>query len=345
VDDKDVGLLVAHGAKGSKSLFKGYWIIKEFDMQKISHALVTGGAGFIGSHLVDALVANGSRVTIVDNLSTGHRRNVEQHGNKIEFVEGDIRDAGILARVTQGCEVVFHQAALVSVTQSVQDPADSCEINDLGTVRVLDAARKSGVRRVVMASSSAVYGDDPQMPKRENMQPCPLSPYAVQKLTGEYYASVFSGLYGLETVCLRYFNVFGPRQDPSSPYSGVISIFMTKAATRQVPTIYGDGSQSRDFVYVRDVVEANLLAASHPMAAGRVFNVGTGSSIRILNLWKLIGELSDVDIDPGFAPARSGDIHESLADISEIEKTLGYHPQMRLRQGLIDTLAWYRGGA
>ena len=187
---------------------------------------------------------------------------------------------------------------MVSVTQSVQDPSFSCEVNDLGTVRVLDAARQNGVRRVVMASSSAVYGDDPQMPKTEQMKPRPLSPYAVQKLTGEYYASVFSGLYGLETVCLRYFNVFGPRQDPSSPYSGVISIFMNKAATGEAPTIYGDGSQSRDFVYVRDVVDANLLAATHPVAAGGIFNVGTGTSIRILSLWQLIGELSDVEIDP-----------------------------------------------
>ncbi len=311
-------------------------------MQEIRHALITGGAGFIGSHLVDALVDVGSRVTILDNLSTGHRRNIEKHGNRIAFVEGDIRDAGILDQVIKGCDVVFHQAALVSVTQSVQDPPHSCEVNTLGTVRVLDAARKNGVRRVVMASSSAVYGDDPQMPKTETMKPRPLSPYAVQKLSGEYYASIFSTLYGLETVCLRYFNVFGPRQDPSSPYSGVISIFMTKAATGNVPTIYGDGSQSRDFVYVKDVVAANLLAATHLSAAGRVFNVGTGCFIRIVDLWKLIGELSDVEINPVFAPARTGDIQESVADIGEIEKILGYHPRMRLRQGLIDTLAWYR---
>lgn len=314
-------------------------------MQKIRHALVTGGAGFIGSHLVDALVAGGSRVTILDNLSTGHLSNIEHHGEKVEFVEGDIRDAGILDKIIKGCDVVFHQAALVSVTQSVHDPSQSCEINELGTVRVLDAARRNGVRRVVMASSSAVYGDDPQTPKREDMRPSPLSPYAVQKLAGEYYASAFGGLYGLEAVCLRYFNVFGPRQDPSSPYSGVISIFMTKAATNTAPTIYGDGSQSRDFVHVSDVVAANLLAATHEMATGRVFNVGIGSSIKILELWRLIGELSGVDLDPVFAPPRSGDIHESLSDIGEIEKTLGYCPKMELRPGLIDTLAWYRQSA
>ncbi len=314
-------------------------------MQKIHHALVTGGAGFIGSHLVDALVAGGSRVTVLDNLSTGHRANIDHHKDKITFIEGDIRDAGILGRAIQGCDVVFHHAALVSVTQSVEDPSQSCEINGLGTVRVLDAARQGGVRRVVMASSSAIYGDDPQMPKTEAMTPRPMSPYAVQKLAGEYYASAFGGLYGLETVCLRYFNVFGPRQDPSSPYSGVISIFMTKAATREAPTIYGDGSQSRDFVSVSDVVAANLLAATHDRAAGRIFNVGTGLSIRISDLWRLIGELSGVDLDPIFAPPRSGDIHESLSDIGEIERTLGYCPRVELRQGLVDTLAWYRGQA
>lgn len=311
-------------------------------MQKIGHALVTGGAGFIGSHLVDALVAGGSQVTIIDNLSTGHHRNIEQHANRIAFIEGDIRDADTLDRAIKGCDVVFHQAALVSVTESVQDPSYACEVNDLGTVRVLDAARQNGVRRVVMASSSAVYGDDPQMPKTERMKPCPLSPYAVQKLTGEYYASVFGGLYGLETVCLRYFNVFGPRQDPSSPYSGVISIFMTKAAAGTAPSIYGDGSQSRDFVFVKDVVDANMLAATHPSASGRIFNVGTGSAIRILDLWQLIGELSGTQIDPVFAPPRTGDIHESVADISEMEMTLGCRPQKELRQGLIETMAWYR---
>ena len=314
-------------------------------MKKNSHALVTGGAGFIGSHLVDELVANGCRVTVLDNLSTGHRHNIDHLGDRIDFVEGDIRDAGLLDRVVKGCEVVFHQAAVVSVTQSVQDPSHACEVNDLGTVRVLDASRRSGLRRVVMASSSAVYGDDPRLPKTEEMAPRPLSPYAVQKLTGEFYASVFKGLYGLETVCLRYFNVFGPRQDPSSPYSGVISIFMAKAAAGQAPTIDGDGGQSRDFVYVKDVVRANLLAATEAAAAGRIFNVGTGTSIRIRDLWKLIGELSKVKIDPVFGSPRAGDIRESVSDINEIGRSLGFTPQVELRQGLIDTLAWYRAAS
>lgn len=312
-------------------------------MEKISRALVTGGAGFIGSHLVDALVANGCRVTVLDNLSTGHRRNLDGLGDRIDFVEGDIRDADLLDRVVKGCQVVFHQAAVVSVTQSVQDPAHSCEVNDLGTVRVLDASRRNGVGRVVMASSSAVYGDDPRLPKTEDMAPGPLSPYAVQKLTGEYYASVFNGLYGLETVCLRYFNVFGPRQDPSSPYSGVISIFMTRASAGQAATIYGDGGQSRDFIYVKDVVRANLLAATEAAAAGRVFNVGTGAFILIRELWKLIGELSNVKIDPIFGAPRAGDIRASVSDIGEMERLVGFSPQVKLRQGLVDTLAWYRG--
>ncbi len=311
-------------------------------MEKVEQALVTGGAGFIGSHLVDALVAEGCRVIVLDNLSTGHRRNIKHLGDRIEFVEGDIRDAPLVNRISQGCDVVFHQAAVVSVSLSVQDPSFSCAVNDLGTVHVLDAARRNGIRRVVMASSSAVYGDDPHLPKTEDMTPKPLSPYAVNKLTGELYASVFTGLYGVETVCLRYFNVFGPRQDPSSPYSGVISIFMSNATGGLSPTIYGDGGQFRDFVYVGDVVRANWLAATEKAAAGQVFNVGTGASTRIDELWTMIGELSDVKIDPVFAPARQGDIRESVSDIDNIRRMLGFRPETELRQGLRTTLAWYR---
>jgi len=311
-------------------------------MEAFKRALVTGGAGFIGSHLTDALVENGCRVTVLDNLSTGHRSNIEHMGDRIDFVHGDIRDAELLDRVIDGCEVVFHQAAVVSVTQSVEDPPHSCEVNDLGTVRVLDACRRAGVRRVVMASSSAVYGDDPRLPKTEDMAPMPLSPYAVQKLTGEFYASVFGQLYGLETVCLRYFNVFGPRQDPSSPYSGVISIFMTKAAAGQAPTIYGDGGQTRDFVYVKDVVRANLAAAGKPEAAGKVFNVGRGESIRIRDLWDRIGEIAGIDLPPAFAPPRPGDIRDSVSDIAAIRRELRFAPEVGLRQGLEKTLSWVR---
>lgn len=311
-------------------------------MEAFKRALVTGGAGFIGSHLTDALVESGCRVTVLDNLSTGHRSNIEHLGDRIDFVHGDIRDAALLNRVIDGCEVAFHQAAVVSVTQSVDDPPHSCEVNDLGTVRVLDACRRAGVRRVVMASSSAVYGDDPRLPKTEDMTPMPLSPYAVQKLAGEFYASVFGQLYGLETVCLRYFNVFGPRQDPSSPYSGVISIFMTKAAAGQAPTIYGDGGQTRDFVYVTDVVRANLAAAGRAEAAGRVFNVGRGESIRIRELWNLVGEIAGIDLPPAFGPPRPGDIRESVSDIGAIRRELAFAPEVGLRQGLEKTLAWVR---
>lgn len=313
-------------------------------MNAISRALVTGGAGFIGSHLADELVSQGCRVTVLDNLATGHRRNIEHLADRIDFVHGDIRDTELLDRLVQGCDVVFHQAAVVSVSLSVENPSHSCDVNDLGTVKVLDAARRGGVRRVVMASSSAVYGDDPHLPKSEDMLPRPLSPYAVQKLAGEYYASVFESLYGMQTVCLRYFNVFGPRQDPSSPYSGVISIFMTRAAAGEPPTIYGDGDQTRDFVYVSDVVRANLLAASHGNAPGHVYNVGCGSSIRIGELWETIGELSGIRIDPLFAAPRPGDIRDSVSDIGKIKRSLGYQPQVALRQGLKRTLEWYRSG-
>ncbi|MDL2275604.1 SDR family oxidoreductase [Desulfosarcina sp. OttesenSCG-928-G10] len=311
-------------------------------MKTLSRALVTGGAGFIGSHLVEALVDDGVQVTVLDNFSTGHRSNLDPVKEKITIVEGDIRDRDLLEQVTRSCDVVFHQAAVVSVALSVSDPDFSCEVNDLGTVRVLDACRKNKVRRVVVASSSAVYGDSPDLPKTEAMPPCPLSPYAVQKLAGEYYAAVFGALYGLETVFLRYFNVYGPRQDPSSPYSGVISIFMSRAVSNQGPTIYGDGGQTRDFVYVKDVVRANLLAATRNAAAGRVFNVGTGTAIRILDLWDMIRELSAATAEPIFAPPRSGDIRESCSDIHALANDLDFRPAVPLRQGLADTLAWYR---
>ncbi|MDL2269769.1 SDR family oxidoreductase [Desulfosarcina sp. OttesenSCG-928-A07] len=313
-------------------------------MKVFSRVLVTGGAGFIGSHLVEALVASGAEVTVLDNLSTGHRRNLDSVGKSVTLVEGDIRDRALLDQLTRSCDVVFHHAAIVSVTQSVSDPALSCDVNDLGTVRVLDACRKNGVGRVVMASSSAVYGDGPILPKTETMPACPLSPYAVQKLSGEHYAAVFGRLYGLETVCLRYFNVYGPRQTPSSPYSGVISLFVSNAVSGRPPTIYGDGSQTRDFVHVGDVVRANLLAATQKAAAGRVFNVGTGVSTRIRDLWDTIQELSLTKTAPVFAPPRAGDIQDSCSDISAITQCLDFTPKVTIHQGLSDTLAWYHHG-
>ena len=237
-------------------------------LKKIKKAIVTGGAGFIGSHLVDALVSADCDVTVLDNLSTGNLLNLNHIENRITFYKGDIRDQKILYKASKDCDIIFHQAAVVSVSQTVDNPVDSAMVNDMGTLFVLEAARKNNVKRVVSASSCAIYGDDPDLPKRENMNPKPQSPYAVQKLAGEFYARLYFELYNLETVCLRYFNVYGPRQDPSSLYSGVISIFMTKASNRNTPVIYGDGNQYRDFIFAKDVVKANLLAANGSKAQG-----------------------------------------------------------------------------
>ena len=306
-----------------------------------SSALVTGGAGFIGSHLVDALVSAGCRVTVIDNLATGHLKNLASVASKIKFIEGDILDDGLLTDATTGCDVVFHQAAVVSVPKTVEDPVGSAAVNDLGTVKVLDTAKRCQCRRVVMASSSAVYGDDPDLPKSESMRPKPLTPYAVQKLTGEYNARLYNDLYGLETVCLRYFNVYGPRQDPSSPYSGVISIFMAKAARAEAPVIYGDGGQFRDFVFVRDVVAANLLSASVAGAGGSVLNVGTGRRILINRVWEMVQHLSGIELPPEYGPPRPGDIRESVADIGLATSLLGFEPAYDFETGLGKTLAWY----
>jgi UDP-glucose 4-epimerase len=309
------------------------------DFQK---ALITGGAGFIGSHIAEELVRQECAVTVLDNLSSGHLENLETIEPGVDFVRGDIQDEQILADVISGCDVVFHQAAVVSVTKTVTDPVQSTAVNDLGTLKVLEAARRNGVKRVVLASSSAVYGDDPQLPKVESMTPKPLSPYAVQKLTNEHYAFLYHELYGLETVCLRYFNVYGPRQDPSSPYSGVISIFMTRAKCGAAPTIYGDGRQSRDFVFVKDVVQANVLAASHPAAPGQAFNVGTGDSIEINVLWNKIAELAQCTATPDYTDSRPGDIIHSVAGIQKAVEILGFCPAVSLEQGLGHTFAWYR---
>jgi UDP-glucose 4-epimerase len=305
-------------------------------------ALVTGGAGFIGSHLTQALVQQGCAVTVLDNLSTGHVENLSECLDNISFIEGDIADDAALSRALPGCDVVFHQAAVVSVTQTVQNPIASTMVNDLGTLKVLEAARLNEVRRVVLASSSAVYGDNPELPKVETMDPNPLSPYAVQKLTNEHYAVLYHGLYGLETVCLRYFNVFGPRQDPSSPYSGVISIFMLRASDGEAPVIYGDGLQTRDFIYVQDVVRANLQAAVSTRASGQVFNVGTACSISINALWDRIADLAGVNATPEHAAAREGDVKHSCAAIQKALDQLEFQPSMLFEDGLKKTYAWYQ---
>jgi len=309
---------------------------------EMGSVLVTGGAGFIGSHLAQTLSDRGCRVTVLDNLASGYLENLENFKDDIEFVEGDIRDSELLSRVMQNCDVVFHQAAVVSVTKTVEDPVGSTSVNEMGTLSVLEAARRNKVKRVVMASSSAVYGDEAQLPKIESMQPKPLTPYAVQKLTNELYANLYYSLYGMETVCLRYFNVFGPRQDPSSPYSGVISIFMQRAAEAAAPMIYGDGQQTRDFVYVRDVVHANIQAATVDSAPGEVFNVGTGEAISVNDLWSTISRLAGTDADPTHGPARAGDIVHSLASVQKAGDLLDFQGSVSLADGLSKTFDWYR---
>jgi UDP-glucose 4-epimerase len=304
--------------------------------------LVTGGAGFIGSHLVDALLERNCRVTVLDNLSSGNRANLAHVADRISFIEGDIRNRELLIDLLPGVELVYHQAAMVSVPQTVEQPIESAEVNDMGTLFLLEAARQAKVHRVVLASSCAVYGDDPRLPKVETMNPKPQSPYAAQKLMGEHYARLYHQLYGLETVCLRYFNVFGPRQDPSSAYSGVISIFMTRAAAGDAPTIYGNGEQFRDFIFVGDVARANLQAATAPAAAGRHFNIGTGSHTTVNRLWETICQMTPHSLKPHYAPARTGDIMASAADISLARETLKFEPAVSFEEGLKITFNWYK---
>jgi nucleoside-diphosphate-sugar epimerase len=308
---------------------------------KFKKVLVTGGAGFIGSHLADALVAADCDITVLDNLSTGHFSNLRHIENRITFYKGDIRDQDILIKASKDCNIIFHQAAVVSVPQTVDNPVDSGMVNDMGTLFVLEAARRNKVDRVVLASSCAVYGDDSEIPKHEEMKPKPLSPYAVQKLAAEYYAGLYFNLYGIETVSLRYFNVYGPRQDPSSPYSGVISIFMTKGSTKESPVIFGDGNQFRDFIFVKDVVKANLLAANGNKAQGKILNIGTGKFIRVNELWEMICQLAGYNIEPKYEPERPGDVRESVANIDFAKKYLGFEPEYTFENGLKETFEYY----
>ncbi len=305
-------------------------------------ALVTGGAGFIGSHIVDALIGKGCDVIVIDNLSTGHMSNLEHTKGKMSFCQGDIRDIDFIMKKAEGCDVIFHQAAVVSVPLTVEKPVDSAMVNEIGTIHVLEAARKNHVKKVVLASSCAVYGDDPEIPKNEEMVARPQTPYAAQKYSNEQYARIYNQLYGMNTACLRYFNVYGPRQDPSSPYSGVISIFMTRAAKGESPLIYGDGRQFRDFVFVKDVVHANLLAAGLEKSDKNVFNIGTGSYIRINKLWDMVCRLSGASIEAEYAPPRAGDILESVANIDNAKKILGFEPEYAFEKGIEKTFEWYR---
>jgi len=296
--------------------------------------LVTGGAGFIGSHIVDELVRRGESVRVLDNLSTGKRGNLARAWDQIEFIEGSLTDPSTVQRAMQDVDYVLHQGALPSVPRSVADPATSHEVNVTGTINVLIAARDAGVKRLVYAASSSAYGNSPTLPKREEMPTNPLSPYAVSKLAGEHYCRAFCQVYGLETVCLRYFNVFGPRQDPQSQYAAVIPKFIAMMRRDERPTIYGDGSQSRDFTYVANVVQANLLAAAAPQAAGRVMNVACGQRHTLLDLVSALNRLLGTHLEPVFQPDRAGDVKHSLADIAAAKELLGYEVLVPFEEGL-----------
>ncbi len=304
--------------------------------------LVTGGAGFIGSHIATALAKRGDRVRVLDNLCTGFRSNLEHIESGVEWIEGDITDTEVVAEAVQGVDVVFHQAALASVPRSVEFPLDTNHACVTGTLTVLDQARRAGVRRVVYAASSSAYGDQPYASKRENDLPSPLSPYAVAKLAGEYYCQAFFHTYGLETVGIRYFNVFGPRQDPGSPYSAVIPLFITKMLSGESPTIYGDGHQTRDFTFVENVVHGNLLAADAPAAAGHVINVANGRTTSLLSLLDCLNRLLGTDIQPEHADPRVGDVRDSLADITKAIKLLDYAPPVDFETGLARSISYYK---
>jgi nucleoside-diphosphate-sugar epimerase len=303
--------------------------------------VVTGGAGFIGSHLVEALIRRGERVRVVDSLITGHRRNLARVP-QVEFVEGDLADFDVAQRGLAGADYVLHQAAIPSVPRSIQDPIGANRANVDATVNVLVAARDAGAKRVVFAGSSSIYGNALTSPKHEEMPAMPLSPYALQKLVGEQYMQMFTTLYGLETVSIRYFNVFGPRQDPSSPYSGVISLFITALLGGKRPTIFGDGEQTRDFTYVANVVDGVLKAATAPGASGQSINVATGHSISLNQLFATLATILGVSSEPVYAEARAGDVRDSLADLSKARRLLGYAPTVSFEEGLRQTVDWYR---
>ena len=305
--------------------------------------VITGIAGFIGSSLAHALLQRGEQVRGVDNFSTGKRENLAGVMDRIEFREADLLDLDAMTRACQDVDYVLHQAAIPSVPKSVQDPLGNNRANVDGTLNLLVAARDANVKRVIYAASSSAYGDTPTLPKHEDMPPNPISPYAVAKLAGEHYMRSFYRCYGLETICLRYFNIFGPRQDPSSPYSGVLAKFISQMLNGAQPTIFGDGKQSRDFTYIDNVIEANLLACkTSPEAVGQVFNIATGHRFDLNQTFHLLKKLTGYTGDIKYAPERSGDVKHSLADISRAEKHLGYKPKVNFEQGLERTVAWYR---
>jgi nucleoside-diphosphate-sugar epimerase len=309
----------------------------------MSKYVVTGGAGFIGSAIVRGLLREGGRrVVVLDNLLTGSERNLDEVRSSIEFERADIRRYEEIAPILKGADVVFHEAAIPSVPRSIDDPVPSHEINIDGTFNVLRAAAAGGVRRVVYAASSAAYGDTEVLPKVETMAPQPKSPYALQKLVGEYYARIFAETFGVETVSLRYFNVYGPRQDPTSQYSGVLSLFIRAIIERRSPTIFGDGEQSRDFTYVEDVADLNLKAARAPGVSGGLYNGGNGGRITLNEAWRLLQKIEGVSIPATYGPPRAGDVHDSQADTTAAVAGLGHAPRFSFEEGLRLTLEWYK---
>jgi UDP-glucose 4-epimerase len=304
--------------------------------------LVTGGAGFIGSHIAEALVARGDRVRVLDNLCTGHMSNLASIRDSVEFIQADVEDPAAVAKAVRGVDCIFHNAALASVPRSVERPLDTNTACVTGTLNLLDQAQKAGVRRLVYAGSSSAYGDQPTSSKRETDLPAPLSPYGAAKLAAEFYCQAFTHTHGFETVTIRYFNVFGPRQDPNSQYSAVIPLFITAMLAGRQPTIYGDGGQSRDFTYIANVIHGNLLAADAPHVAGRVFNVANGRNTTLLELIAALNRLLGTNIQPIHAPARVGDVRESLADITRARQLLAYEPQIDFDAGLRRSIEYYR---
>ena len=304
--------------------------------------LVTGGAGFIGSNTVDELVRRGHGVVVLDDLSAGKEENLAEIRNKITFVKGSITDIEAVQKAMHQADYVIHLAARTSVPRSVKDPLETNKINVEGTLNVLVAARDNKVKRIVLAASSSAYGETPTLPKTEAMQPLPISPYGVSKYVGELYAQTFGRCYGLENVSLRYFNIFGPRQDPDSPYSGVLSRFATAFLEQEPPVVYGDGEQTRDFTYVDNAVQANLLACESPSVAGGVFNIGTGDRISLNQILEHMRRITGIKLEARYEPPREGDIRDSQADISKAVEFLGYEPTVRFEEGLERTFEWYR---
>ncbi len=308
----------------------------------MAKCLVTGGAGFIGSHVADALIARGDRVRVLDNLSTGRKENLSRHASEIELLAEDLRDKEAVRKAVKGIDCVFHIAALRAVLRSVDDPRETNDVNVSGTLNLLLAAREAGVKRVIFSSSSSVYGDTDIFPSREDALPRPESPYAASKIMGEYYCRIFSRLYGLETVCLRYFNVFGPRQNPESKYSAVIPIFIDLLLKGVSPEIHWDGKQSRDFTYIENVVSGNLLAAEAKGVSGEVFNIACHEEFSVLEIFNQLKDILNSErVKPVFKPKRAGDVRRSFADITKAQRLLGYKTKVNFREGLKETVKWF----